>query len=229
MCGVFVFATLAMGAPTVSAVGHEGTLTEDGIGWETQLIVNGWGLDEELTIELATPLSPDIELVGADFGELTAVLDDRGRVTALALTGLESRPGRLRIWSFQPEPEHRLEPPLVAGSLQRVELDGAFFEADPDLGIHRHLRFQAQTGLSQGERRELDRSLDGRRRRPGPGRQPIYLEGDARMSAGLLGTLRPQGERSLGLGVFVAAVFAGVILLMLAAHRLLVNLEARHR
>jgi hypothetical protein len=225
MCGVWVFASLAAASPSVTAVGHEGRVTEDGIGWETQLLVSSWGQADALTVELAAPLSEDIELMGSDFGRVQPLRDGQGRVTGLALSELEARPTRVRIWTFQPHAEDQLSPPLIAGSLQRVELDGAFFEADPDLGIHRHLRFQAQSDLSPAERRGLDRQLDGRHRR-GPGRQPIYVEGDARVSQGLLGQLRPQGERSLGLGLFVAGLFGGVILLLLMAHKLLVKMEA---
>lgn len=217
--------SLAGAEPTITAVGHEGRLTDEGIGWETQLVLRGWGLDEELQVELATPLEA-AQLMGSDFGHMEPVLDEQGRVTALRLSELQARPGRLRIWSFQEGFEEGLRPPLVAGSLQRVELDGAGFEPETELGLQRHLRFTAQQGLQASERRGLDRRLDGRRR-PGPGRHPVYLEGDARLARGLPGQLHPTGQVGVGLGLFVAALFGGVVLVLLAAHRLLSNLEAR--
>ena len=197
-------------AVPVTAAGHHGTYTGPDLVWESEVLMP---LREgEGTLPLAVPLPAEVEVLDSPYGVVEAIRNEQGQITDLALSEFPPHTERAVIRVRQPFEEDSLYPPLIQGdALQRITLDGAFYEPSGEVGVYRHLNYLAQSDVTLRERRGLDRQLDGKRAKMDV--QPMYLVADTRLTraGGLHGTLRPVGERKGTVAWFVGLTFAALL------------------
>jgi len=210
----------------VQAVGHKGTVKGPTIEWETQVLLPLKGGQGELPLALALPA--ETELLDNPLGEIEAVLDAEGQLVALSLSGFAPRTERVVIRMKQPFDEYSLHPPLIeAEAMQRVTLDGAFYEPAGGVGVYKHLRYLAQTDITYLQRLRLDRVLDGQKTTLE--QQPIYLVVDTQLSqaGGLNGTVTLVGERKGGVALIAGALFVLLLGFCTIGYRALAKLAQR--
>ncbi len=217
--------SLALALP-VQAVGHQGTVRGSTMQWETHVLLplkEGQG-----KLPLAMALPAETELLESPQGRVEAVLNAEGQPVALALSDFPPRTERVVIRMTQPFDEHSLHPPLIdAEAMQRVTLDGAFYEPEGGVGVYKHLRYLAQTDITYLQRLRLDRALDGEKTTLE--QQPIYLVVDAQLTqaGGLHGTVAPVGERKGGVALVAGALFLLLLGFCTIGYRALANLAKR--
>jgi hypothetical protein len=207
MIALLTLVSLAHAEPhaSVAAVAIDGRYNTDGIDWtatfETPVTYAGvW------QIPLAVPL-PDGTTV--ESGAVPVIED--GRIVGLDVSG---KLPRVKVALHQPVGfgDTVLAAPIaVAGTPERLTLEGVAFTADPGLRIETHLGFASQPAMKAKDRRTLDRALGG-----GPKRSesvPMYFLADDRLvdAGGLVGTLAPSGVLSRGFTWTMGAVFASVL------------------
>ena len=220
IASAFVPTCQAAPAPEVVAAGHHATWTGASIDWESELIVrNG---EAPLVIELATPLPADVTLVEATPGDLSAVTNDAGEITALRVDRFAG--DRVIVELSQPIRDELAAPLAASNALQRVTFDGMYFDPTNDAGLHRHLRYLAQPEVTKSERRQVDRVLGDRAKLSD---HPMYLKADARVAGGLKGDVRAVGERRAGVGFAAGSIFLGLLGGLVLAYKMLARL-ARH-
>lgn len=118
-------------------------------------------------------------------------------------------------WSLtyeRPFPSEALDLPLLADTLQRVEVKGARFESR-DGTITKHLKQWSSTGVSRRDRKALDRALPR-----STASTQIYLRPAGGQPPS--GALRPPGA-STGVVYGALGVFVALGVLMALVHRLL--------
>lgn len=199
LSALFLLLAPARAEPRLFAVDHTATWQGEQIAWVSVLHLDGEGGG---TLPLARPVPGPVE--GAD-----TVSDAAGRVVAVQVPeGARS----LRLQVVQPAPGQRaaeLAPPMpLSDAPQRIDLDGLRWDADPALGLERHMRRTSPPGFTERDRRKVDRWLDGRRQPKG---SRIYVIVDASLAdSGLKGEVGPA-RVDVGVALAVGGLFAGVL------------------
>ncbi|MCP4809291.1 MAG: hypothetical protein GY913_12065 [Proteobacteria bacterium] len=220
LASAFVPTCAAAPPPEVYTAGHHATWTGATIDWESEMRVRG--SDEVLIIELASPMADDVLLVDATPGDLSAVRDETGRITALRVDRFAG--DRVVVELSQPIRDELAAPLVDTSGLQRVTFDGMYFEPTSSAGLHRHLRYLAQPEVTSSERRALDKQLGSRATLSD---HPMYLKADGRLAAGLTGEVRAVGERRAGVGLAAGSIFLGLMGGLALAYKMLARV-ARH-
>lgn len=222
---MFWLITAALALP-LKAVGHRGTFTGPTMEWETEVLLPLRGGEGELPLALALPA--EMELIQGPQGHIEGIRNEEGELIALSLTDFPDRTERVVFRTRQPFDEQVLTPPLLEGDvLQRVTLEGAFYEPAGGVGVYKHMRYLAQSDVSYIERLQLDRQLDGKAASMED--QPIYLVADTRLAqaGGLYGTVKPLGQRKGSVAWFVGLVFTGLLGFCAIGYRALAKLAKR--
>lgn len=205
-----------------TTVDHQGQWSGGELRWTTTVHLDQGG-GGELTLARPLPAGTEIEAKGA------TLLTDAGGT----IVGLEVPRGRHEVvlQTRQPQPdldgaEERLLVPILAGpGLQRLQLDDLAFAADPTTGIEPRVGYAAQHTVRLRDRVRLDRAIGHHR-----GRYATYFTGDGALSAvDLRGDLQPAGAVSGGVMGFTAALFGGLVGLLLLASRLIGRRERAER
>jgi hypothetical protein len=192
----------ALAAPPAATQGvlHRGTVQGDVVQWRST-----WRAGERC-VELAAPFEPP---------------------TPYTVERREGRPYLCRPddhgWSLHyetPFPSDTLGLPLLADTLQRVDVEGASFESH-DGAVTKHLRVWSTPGIPRRERKDLDATLPQRR-----ASTQIYLA--PRRGQPVHGSLRPLGASS-GVVYGALGVFAAIGAALALGYRLLEQGARRER
>jgi hypothetical protein len=176
-------------ALAATSVQHVGTVSGDAIEW-----VSTWHSDADC-VAIAAPFEPP---------------------PGFTLRGQElcREPGQSwRLAHTQRFPDEALRLPLPVGELQRIDLRGARFDPDPELGLLKGLGSWATTGVSARDRRALDRKL-GR----GRGSSRLYVRPAA--IGPLVGHVGKAGPTT-GARVGAVSAFVAIGLALAGLYRLL--------
>lgn len=152
-----------------------------------------WGLAHAVTADhVGTPRDDRVLWTS------TLHLDPGQRCTELVVDtvhGAEvcaTRPGgTVTLKTEQPFPADRVVVPLAAEGLQRIRLKGAILQPDD---LTKSMTGYSTAGVTSGDRRRLDRSLDGAFRPPPGG--ALYLDPAAVPSTGLPARVAAKAVRS---------------------------------
>ncbi|MCB9762500.1 MAG: hypothetical protein H6739_22065 [Alphaproteobacteria bacterium] len=215
-------AALAAPAPRVLGAAHHGERVGEDLEWTTTVVL---AEPSDGRLELALPLPERVTWVPVE--GISPVLDLQGQVVAVDLLIPHKR---FSLKVHERSDAHTIAPPLLdTDAVQRVTLSGAWFQADPVLGLQKHLAYQAHPDIEGAQRRAIDRMMNGSR--SGLEDQPLYLMADARVrTAGALrGELRPAGARSQAVAIATAGTFAVVLALLFGLARVLERVARREK
>lgn len=223
MLTLLIWLQAALAAQQIDAVDHTATLLGETITWESRVLLSGGG-EQPLELALAVPLEAPVEV-----DEAVEVVTEDGLATALVVSAGRTQ---LLLRTTQAAPEGQadaLRPPLLATeAVQRVDLDGVRWVPDPALGLERRMRHIVPAGMTRGERRQVDRRLDGR---PVPKGSRVYVVADRAVvgAGGLLGPVDPAGQVPLTVAIGVGGLFVAVLGGGLLGYRLLDGQARRER
>lgn len=210
-------------AADVTVAGHRGVFTGEALNWESDYALTYSGSDDDDVLRFAVPLPANAAVVLTN-PDSAVLLNENGAVYGIRLPH-QTAWAHIEVHQTAVAGETLLAAPLAEGTaVQRVVLDHAAFQPDPGLGVRRGLNGMRQVGVTQGDRRGIDRALGVVVH---PGHPPLYLVADTRLTdlGGLRGELQPQGAVTAATPVVIGLSFAALLGLLAISLRLLRKLS----